>query len=723
MAQKILDKSARIVIVEPSMSLRMAVSEALTGLGFKSITGQPSLKDVISYISREPVDWVISYLQADDAVNILSFLAACQAKPELVHLSVSLFSEALGADGVISEPDVRVRKAFEMGLLSCHQKPYTQESIQKDFSKLIDGMQKDHGKTSITAFRYLKDFLFAEKDYRKAHHILLRLLDLFPGSNSLLLFLADIQFALGQRDVAFTTLRQAEFLDESRSAEVNAIRTRFKAAGGPEPADVYQNVLGIKLCVVIDPDSVVLNLVVSYLTSLGVPEVKTFENGQAAFDWCSQNPEPDLIIQEWRIPGLNGMLLLQRLRGIGFNRAAIIVMSSLVKKSEYTLVREMGVANVVSKPVDRNEFLQTLVWTLQQMQVPTERRMLEQKIRLLIHQNNFEEAANFHSLYMNDPDVPRGAKKQMEAEWFFAKGAFKKAAGLAAEAIKHAGDSLFLLNLLGKCLLKTGDFESALRCLEKAQTMSPLNIERLCCIAEVESDLNKGADAQNHINEANALDAGNEKVKQTEISVAISLGNENKARQLMGKLESLPKIVSYMNNRAVAFARCGKFDDGISLYQKTIGSLPDEWSTLHDAVSYNLGLAYARHGNLKEALDALGQSPIPQDDRLRRKRNSLLHRVREAVSSNYNLVFQDEKREGLEFDGENLNSEEKQTPPSQEQSAKSVAEILERDGVPAGMRALWNIYADDIKDSQIAKMLQYEIKDFKVAAQALPALT
>ena len=62
-----------------------------------------------------------------------------------------------------------------------------------------------------------------------------------------------------------------------------------------------------------------------------------------------------------------------------------------------------------------------------------------------------------------------------------------------------------------------------------------------------------------------------------------------------------------MNNRAVTLARNGRFEDGISLYKKTIESIPTSWKSIIASVYYNLGLAYARYGDLQKAEKTLSE--------------------------------------------------------------------------------------------------------------------
>ena len=88
--------------------------------------------------------------------------------------------------------------------------------------------------------------------------------------------------------------------------------------------------MGIKTCVIIDPDSTVNEVLKSFLQEVGIAKVEYFDDGLKAWGWLRANPEPDIIIQEWRLPKLTGPLLLQRIRQHGFLTVQIVIISSLI---------------------------------------------------------------------------------------------------------------------------------------------------------------------------------------------------------------------------------------------------------------------------------------------------------------------------------------------------------------------------------------------------------
>ncbi len=90
------------------------------------------------------------------------------------------------------------------------------------------------------------------------------------------------------------------------------------------------------------------------MSLLGVHEVHAFQDGQKAWEAIESGLQVDAVIMEWKIPNLSGPLFLQRLRMQGQVTLPVIVLSSLVTKKDKNLLREMGVATVVEKPLRRD---------------------------------------------------------------------------------------------------------------------------------------------------------------------------------------------------------------------------------------------------------------------------------------------------------------------------------------------------------------------------------
>jgi tetratricopeptide (TPR) repeat protein len=262
---------------------------------------------------------------------------------------------------------------------------------------------------------------------------------------------------------------------------------------------------------------------------------------------------------------------------------------------------------------------------------------MERKMRQLLAERQFEEAARIKERYTSDATIGVGAKELIEAEFAYAFGDNEKARDFGIEAIKHAGESIFILNLLGKALINLREFETALKCFQKAQTLAPLNLERLCQIAEIHSELGDTSKAHEILEEAKDIDPDSQRVMEAEAKAAINSGESSVAKKIMAQLRAMENVVAYMNNRSVAMARCGMIDEGIEGYKKTLEAIPDERPDIKGIVHYNIAFAHIRAGKMPEAKAELEQVLQYKSSKVLAKSEALLKRLNHAIEKGTQL--------------------------------------------------------------------------------------
>jgi DNA-binding response OmpR family regulator len=81
-------------------------------------------------------------------------------------------------------------------------------------------------------------------------------------------------------------------------------------------------------------------------------EVLTARDGQTAIELAASE-EPDLIILDVRMPGLDGYEVCRRIRE--FSAVPIIMLSTLSRESDKAKGLEMGADDYVTKPFDLEE--------------------------------------------------------------------------------------------------------------------------------------------------------------------------------------------------------------------------------------------------------------------------------------------------------------------------------------------------------------------------------
>lgn len=631
---------ARVHVVEPLVALRSVIVEALRHHGFGQVTGFGDLKAMLDQLAVEPSDWVLCASCTNHDVNVMHLLKMCIEEPRLRDARVSLLLRD-------HEKDL-LPMAFEFGLLSYHITTIPGR-IPDEIADLLRILRLVGFNGTLVAANFLGRIL---KEYRLWDVILnlqKTLLEIFPGSAHILLALAEAELSSG-REEGRETLQQILLLDPEMAEEVEHLGARFMLQEsldlpiGLEPqleSSKRHNALGIESCMLVDPDTSVHHAVRKSLKVAGIDNLEVFESGTSAWKWLNNGGHPSLILMEWRISDLSGLQLIQRIQE-KFPSIPVVVVSSLVTQADMPLIRELGVRGIVEKPFETTTLMTGIVSAIQQHRYPTEQSAMDRRILHCLSTGNKTEASRLIAIYLTNSSYEEVGKIRVEAEFAFSEGRFQQCCAFAFEALKLTGDSVELLNLLGKALMKLGEFESALKLLEKANALAPKNVERICRLADLCHDMKRMQESQGYLDEAKMIDATNVLVVETEASIAILDNDVERAASSMRELDSLYRIVAYTNNKAVAKIRNDQFEEGINLYKTALKSLPDPWSAIHETLSFNLSLAYIRHSKYPDAKSVLDRIRADPTSTMGAKVSALGSKLDHAIRTQTQLQFAQE---------------------------------------------------------------------------------
>ena len=634
MATTIEDRSASIIVIESFSAIRQIVTDQLKSLGFKNINGVSNTKDAIGILEVERVDWILCSSNLDSPDNNIQLLSLISSRMVLKHIRVTMFLDEQELD--------LVPILYEKGLLSHIVKPLNKNVIEEGLKKLIEQFEKYTWDDVKFSAHNLRSYLNERKKYRSLIHLERGLLNLYPGECEYLMSLATPLFKEGETDNAKNVLKQVLMIDSGLTERAEEIAKSLFGQDFDLKKEKEQgqgvNILGVEHCIIIDSDDAVRKEIRDVLEDFGVAKITEFDNGDDAWIWLNANSEPNLIIQEWRIPKVSGPIMIQRIRG-KFPSVPIVILSSLVADDDKPLIQEMGVETIHHKPLQRDVFKKSLIYLVQQERLPANASVLERKIRQFLKSGKITEAVAIKDQFVNNSEIPEIHKKRINAEFCYHNGDYVEARNLAIEAIKSEPNSIYLLNFIGKCLMQLADHKAAVMCFKKAQALSPKNIERLCDIAKASYEAGDTKACEEALAQGKALDRENEGLKETEAPIRIDLGPQSDAQGILAQMESIQELVSYMNNKAVALTKSGMIKEGIELYHKTIASMPDNKKDTKHLVMYNLGLALAKHGDLKGAKaqleDILAESP----KKIERKCHSLKLRIEKSLETGSKLEF------------------------------------------------------------------------------------
>ena len=593
--KKLIDRSAQVVIVESSSSSRGVMGDIVKQLGFKEVQFMDTVKSVLSYLEVEKADWVIAPLGLNQGVTLMHVL---ELAGKFKKLGQVLYSALIEPEQLKFLP-----KCFEMGLFSYHDRQFTKDSLKNELSEVLNKISDFQGDVVLSASTYAEKALKSSDSKSSLVSLFERLVDFYPNSKEIFIAYAKAQLFAERKDEAKRLLGLARRYGYEEWAQV---------AEEYFPAEEIPDVkFEIKEVVVVDPDEQMQEQLKRAISKISTSEIKLFRDGKEAFDYLV-DAKPDLLIQEWAVPKLTGAFFLQRIRSLGHHLLPIVVHSSRISKQDLPLLTEMGVTGIIEKQPDEAPFLQSLEQLLQEERNPENLAVMERRIQQLLLAGKIQEAAPFLNQFQNHPRAHRGQIKLMQGMYFYAKEEFETAKIHLIEAIKLDADPIRSLTLLGRIFARLKNFYDAARCLQKAQELSPKNVQRLCEIAEAQFELEDRTQAFATVERAQMLDAGSDQVLSAQAQFATRDGDVSKASGIISSMARPACFVADMNNTAVAYVHADSFERGLQLYGQTLAAIPEQEKELKAKVSYNLALGLVKASELEGALNVINETQWEQ---------------------------------------------------------------------------------------------------------------
>lgn len=107
--------------------------------------------------------------------------------------------------------------------------------------------------------------------------------------------------------------------------------------------------------VVVDDDLFARELMAEFLSELGGLRLEVFESAASALEWCSEH-EPDLVITDYEMPGLDGVSFVRELRELPhFKGVPVVVVTAAQDPTVRFLALEAGANDYLTKPLAARE--------------------------------------------------------------------------------------------------------------------------------------------------------------------------------------------------------------------------------------------------------------------------------------------------------------------------------------------------------------------------------
>lgn len=344
---------------------------------------------------------------------------------------------------------------------------------------------------------------------------------------------------------------------------------------------------------VIDNDPAQLNVIESYLRTLGTPDVEKYTDAQDAWQALSHG-RYDMVIMEWRLKVMSGLCLYNRIRNSRkMARLPLIVMTGFLHKEDLRLLDENSYTNVLEKPLQLKPFLKILSTTIEEANTHT--KSLNRAVELM---NSFGSNPPDLSIIVEKMPIERSEAAQFvlsAAQYFFCEGKYVEAEKMLKAALRLKPDSIEVKCELAKVYHRTNRPSDALTILKSAEKKAPGAIERLCLIGELGLKLNHIEDARASFKKVLKIDKEHQLAKD---GATIS-DNMLDYIEGYGRKSLTEKFASSLNIIGITLVRNNKIREGIEQYRAAT-SFVDELLILAK-LNFNIGLAYLRWGSLEEA--------------------------------------------------------------------------------------------------------------------------
>ncbi len=619
------DKSSTIVIIDKSGTMRSSFSSVLRELGYNNLLSLKSIKEFIAFKNRGQTSWIVTHSYLQDSLSAFHLLRLALENPEFQNLRVTiLFDES---------EEQYIPFAFAMGAISYHVGPLTPTVIRNQFGNVLNTINAEPD--YIIAARFCREFLLRKKLLEDLVELETILLEGYDHSPEQFFRTAEAYFISGNEHKGIETLFESLVYDSGLRDQANALSQKYVG----RPLADHENILQFDTCILIDSDVAVRRTLIPLIKALNFKNIVEFDDGRKALDFSRRAPNIDLIVTEWKLRELFGPTLIQILRYELDSTIPIIVCSSLLKKEDEILLQEINVNKLISKPIRPQNFLASTIHVLKQSRYPSEHISKQREIRLHLKNGEIEKAVSIFKSLNLDSGFPQGKKKLLHAEIIFAKGDYVSARDLAIQAAQIDGYDSITLSLLGKIFIHLGEHMKALQYLEKANALSPNNIERICSIAVEHAELGNNSDSQKILSTLRKEAPDAIMVKEASVKSAIKRGQHEEANAFLGSMDSSSSLVTFWNNQGISYVKQDKIEHGLNIYKRALATLPPGYSDNRSFIRYNLALAYARASQFENALLYLYVESVMPHSPVIKKVRSLYHKISVSLRDDTPLVL------------------------------------------------------------------------------------
>lgn len=357
-----------------------------------------------------------------------------------------------------------------------------------------------------------------------------------------------------------------------------------------------------KFLIVEEDDSIALFFQV-LLKELGFENIKVCGSPVEALEMISKDGIQFLIVA-WELKELPGTVFVQQVKAVRTKRhMPFLIYSKKMKEEDITLTKELGIANILGMPFDRDKAAELLKNIIEAESNITPMKKKIRQMEDLIAENHPGEALKLvdHTLTKKSPDRPH--VKTLIGEVWLLFNKYDKAEASLKEALKDDDNYYPAQNMLAKVYSRMGKHVEAIAILEKLSKNSPKNLQTLLSLGNSYTEDGQLDKAKSTFMQVKALDETNSEANAELGKVAFKEGDMNLAAKFFAETSHGEEIARYFNNIAISHVTAGNYEKGIDTYKNAVKLLSNK-AKMH-LLEYNLALAYFKKGDLASSFNTL----------------------------------------------------------------------------------------------------------------------
>jgi two-component system, chemotaxis family, chemotaxis protein CheY len=324
----------------------------------------------------------------------------------------------------------------------------------------------------------------------------------------------------------------------------------------------------------------------------GYNEIEMVSSAKLALEFLAKN-EVEFVITDWNMPNMTGIELLKIIRtNPKISEMPILMISDETSMAKFAYAMEECVDGFQFKPFTLNEITAAIEKIKNQK---ANQSKLQQKINILTRYQllkKYNKSLSLAQEFMKESNHPEIL--YIVCECLFYKDDYSNAKKYLKPLLANKPSSK-ILNLYGRICMAEGSNDEALKHLEKASEMNPLNLDRKIDVGNVYLELgmdDEANDVFDYVVQTNPTDLNLVKMGK----LLLSKGKVEKAGKLLQQtVDPIPESVSTFNTYAMHLRRIGSYEESIVQYKKCLKVFPD-----NPTLMFNLGRVYFEMGNIQK---------------------------------------------------------------------------------------------------------------------------